>query len=92
MKTCNPAMATIIPDSMIEKLNIRFSVLLTVLKFRFSLVRKYFCMRLMVEREFESLKMPSSTALVCSGVVPCFVGRVVRCSFSTCRYSIRDES
>lgn len=74
---------------MIEKLNILFSVLLTVLKFRFSRVRKYFWLRLMVESWPESLKMDSSRAEVCSGVVPCFCGREVRCSFSTC---VRDQN
>lgn len=35
-------MTTIKPLSMSEKLRMRFSVLLTVLKLRFSRVRKYF--------------------------------------------------
>jgi hypothetical protein len=46
--TCNAAIPTIIRTSTMLKLNIRVSVLLTVLKFRFSRVRKYFCMRLIV--------------------------------------------
>ena len=33
--------------------------------------------------------MDSSRAEVCSGVVPCFCGREVRCSFSTC---VRDQN
>lgn len=43
--TCKAAMVTIMPTPIKLKLNIRCSVLLTVLKFRFSRVRKYFCMR-----------------------------------------------
>lgn len=42
INTCKPAMHTIIKLSTTLKLNIRLSVLLTVLKLRFSLVRKYF--------------------------------------------------
>jgi hypothetical protein len=84
INTCSPAIATIMRDSMTEKLKMRFSVLLTVLKLRFSRVRKYFWLRLIVDSWPEILKMESSRAEVCSGVVPCFVGSVVRDSFSTC--------
>lgn len=42
MKTCSPAIATMNKFSMMLNLKILFSVLLTVLKLRFSLVRKYF--------------------------------------------------
>lgn len=40
--TCSPAITTINPPSIRLKLKMRFSVLLTVLKLRFSRVRKYF--------------------------------------------------
>ena len=83
MKTCKQAMATIMRDSITLRLKILLSVLLTVLKLRFSLVRKYFWLRVMVESWPESLKMDSSRAEVCSGDVPCFDGRLVRSSFST---------
>ena len=43
--TCNPAIPAIIKTSIKLKLNILLSVLFTVLKFLFSLVRKYFCIR-----------------------------------------------
>lgn len=49
MKTCRPAIVTISPLSIKLKLKMRFSVLLTVLKLRFSRVRKYFWLREMVE-------------------------------------------
>ena len=55
MNTCRPAIQTINALSISEKLNILLSVLFTVLMFLFSLVRKYFWLRLMVEREFETL-------------------------------------
>jgi len=42
-------MVIIRPDSIKLKLNILFSVLLTVLKLRFSRVRKYFWLREIVE-------------------------------------------
>ena len=85
INTCNPAIATIIPLSMMLKLKIRFSVLRTVLKFRFSRVRKYFWFREMVDSWPETLKIDSSKADVCSGVVPCFCGRdAERDSPSTC--------
>lgn len=42
-------MQTINPIWIMLKLTIRFSVLLTVLKFRFSRVRKYFWFREMVD-------------------------------------------
>jgi len=67
------------------KLTMRFSVLLTVLKLRFSRVRKYFWLREMVDSWPEILKMDSSSTDVCSGDVPCFDGIcAVRDSFSTC--------
>lgn len=67
------------------KLTMRFSVLLTVLKFRFSRVRKCFWFREMVESWPEILKMDSSRTDVCSGEVPCLEGSwAVRDSFSTC--------
>jgi hypothetical protein len=53
-------MVTIIKPSMTLKLKILFSVLRTVLKFRFSLVRKYFWFRLIVDNCPESLKRDSS--------------------------------
>ena len=75
MNTCNPAMKTIIPLSTTLKLNILASVLFTVLKFLFSLVRKYFWFRLMVERSRDTFKIDSSSAEVCSGEADCFEGR-----------------
>lgn len=66
------------------KLTILFSVLRTVLKLRFSRVRKYFWLREMVDIWPEILKRDSSSAEVCSGAEPCFEGRVTRASFSTC--------
>lgn len=42
-KTCKAAIPTIIATSIMLKLKILLSVLRTVLKFRFSRVRKYFC-------------------------------------------------
>lgn len=48
-------MHTINPLSITLKLKIRVSVLFTVLKLRFSRVRKYFCMRLMVDNWPDSL-------------------------------------
>ncbi len=83
MNTCNPAIVTIIIPSITLKLNIRLSVLRTVLKFRFSRVRKYFWLRLMVESWAESLRIDSSRTEVCSGEVPCLEGSCARCSFST---------
>ena len=62
----------------------RCSVLRTVLKFRFSLVRKYFWFLVMVDSWAESLKMDSSSTDVCSGDVPCLEGSCARSSFSTC--------
>lgn len=76
-------MHTINPLSTTLKLNIRPSVLLTVLKLRFSRVRKYFCIRLMVDNWPDSLYMDSSRADVCSGEVPCLLGSWARVSFST---------
>lgn len=49
MKTCNPAIETIIKLSMTLKLKMRLSVLRTVLKLRFSRVRKYFWLRAIVD-------------------------------------------
>jgi hypothetical protein len=83
MKTCSPAMQTIIKLSITLKLKILLSVLLTVLKFRFSLVRKYFWFLVIVDSSPEILKIDSSNADVCSGDVPCLEGIEARCSFST---------
>ena len=66
------------------KLMMRFSVLRTVLKFRFSRVRKYFWLRVMVDSWPEIFQIDSSRADVCSGDVPCFAGKLTRASFSTC--------
>lgn len=63
-------MDTIIKPSMTLKLKIRLSVLRTVLKFRFSRVRKYFWFREMVDNCDDSLKIDSSSALACSGWAP----------------------
>jgi hypothetical protein len=60
-------------------------VLRTVLKLRFSRVRKYFWFREMVESWPEILKTDSSRDVVCSGELPCLEGRLTRASFSTCR-------
>lgn len=84
MNTCSPAMHIIIKLSMTLKLKILRSVLRTVLKLRFSRVRKYFWFRVTVESWPESLKMDSSRAEVCSGDVPCLAGIEARTSFSTC--------
>jgi hypothetical protein len=63
----------------------RFSVLLTVLKLRFSRVRKYFWLREMVDSCAESLRIDSSRTVVCSGEEPCLEGMAARgASFSTC--------
>lgn len=83
MKTCNPAMAIMNIVSITFMLKILFSVLLTVLKFRFSRVRKYFCCLLRVETWPESFMMVSSTLLSCSTEAPPLVGRLARGSFST---------
>jgi hypothetical protein len=84
IKTCRPAIHTIIRLSITLKLKILLSVLLTVLKLRFSRVRKYFWLRVTVESCPESLKIDSSSADVCSGDVPCLEGIwASRCSFST---------
>lgn len=74
MNTCSPAIVTIMTLSMMLKLNIRLSVLLTVLKFLFSLVLKYFWFRFIVDSAPDSLRMDSSRTDVCSGDVPCFEG------------------
>lgn len=79
------AIAIIIKLSITLRLKILRSVLRTVLKLRFSRVRKYFWLRVMVESWPESLKMDSSRAEVCSGEVPCLEGKLVRSSFSTWR-------
>lgn len=77
-------MTTIKPPSIRLKLKMRFSVLLTVLKLRFSRVRKYFWLREMVDNWAESLRIDSSRMLVCSGEDPCFDGMAARgASFST---------
>ena len=83
-------MTTIKPPSIRLKLKMRFSVLLTVLKLRFSRVRKYFWLREMVDNCAESLRMDSSRTEVCSGDEPCLEGIVARAaSFSTCTRSER---
>lgn len=69
------------------KLMILFSVLRTVLKLRFSRVRKYFWFRDIVESWPEILMTDSSREVVCSGEVPFFEGRSTRASFSTCKGS-----
>lgn len=84
MKTCSPAIATMRPPSMRFKLKILFSVLLTVLKLRFSLVRKYFCCLVNVETCPDIFKSVSSTPPSCSVLAPAFWGRFARGSFSTC--------
>lgn len=85
MNTCNPAILKINPLSIKLNVKIRLSVLLTVLKFLFSRVRKYFWLREMVDSWADSLRMDSSRTEVCSGVDPCFEGIVARAaSFSTC--------
>jgi hypothetical protein len=62
----------------------RPSVLLTVLKFLFSRVRKYFWLRAIVESCAESFRMDSSRTVVCSGEDPCLAGMMARAaSFST---------
>lgn len=77
-------MVIIKPPSIKLKLNILFSVLLTVLKFLFSRVRKYFWLREMVESWAESLRMDSSRTEVCSGEEPGLLGILARAaSFST---------
>lgn len=68
------------------KLMIRFSVLMTVAKLRFSRVRKYFWFREIVDSWPDTLKMDSSRIEVCSGVVPCLEGSWARASFSTCKW------
>ena len=68
--TCNPAIDTIIKPSITLKLKIRLSVLRTVLKLRFSRVRKYFWFREIVDSCADSLKIDSSSAVACSGLVP----------------------
>ena len=89
-------MQTINPLSTTLKLNILLSVLLTVLKLRFSRVRKYFWLRLMVERSRETFMMDSSSAEVCSGEVPFLEGSMAEGdSFSTCKGgegSARDQA
>lgn len=81
--TCSPAMETIIKPSITLKFQIRRSVLRTVLKFRFSRVRKYFWFREMVDNWAESLKMDSSIAEACSGLAPWREGSSARDSFSS---------
>lgn len=82
-KTCNPAIDTIIKPSITLKFQILRSVLRTVLKFRFSRVRKYFWFREMVDSCADSLKMDSSSADACSGLAPWREGSCARSSFST---------
>lgn len=83
INTCRHDIVTIMRDSIMEKLNIRDSVERTVLRLRFSRVRKYFWLREMVESWPESLKRDSSKEERCSGEVPCFEGSSARASFST---------
>lgn len=78
-------MQMIRPDWTRLKLMILFSVLLTVLKLRFSRVRKYFWFRDMVDIWPEILMTDSSSEVVCSGEVPFLEGRSTRASFSTCK-------
>ena len=78
-------MATMKTFSMTANLKMRPSVLRTVLKFRFSRVRKYFWLRVMVLSWPDSLKMLSEMSDVCSGGAPCFAGRAARAPFSICR-------
>jgi hypothetical protein len=86
MKTWRPAMVRISPLSIKLNVKMRPSVLLTVLKFLFSRVRKYFWLREMVLSCAESLRMDSSRTVVCSGEDPCLAGMMARAaSFSTCR-------
>lgn len=77
-------MPTIMQTSTRLKRQILPSVLLTVLKFRFSRVRKYFCMRPTV-LNWPAIRLTvSSSWLVCSGGEPCFCGMFAdRTSFST---------
>lgn len=83
IKTCRPAMPTIIKLSMIEKLKILCSVLLTVEKFLFSRVLKYFCWRVIVLSWPLSLRTEFSRAEVCSMLAPCLEGMLAaRGSFS----------
>lgn len=84
MNTCKHAIATIKPPSIRLKLKILFSVLLTVLKFRFSLVRKYFCCRAKVLTWPYNLSTDSSTPDNCSVEAPAFCGIEERGSSSTC--------
>jgi hypothetical protein len=74
MNTCKQAIETIMALSTMLNLKILLSVLLTVLKLRFSRVRKYFCWRLMVDNWDDNLRIDSSRTEVCSGVEPCFEG------------------
>lgn len=73
-KTCNAPIHTIRPIWIILKCTMRFSVFWTVLKLRFSRVRKYFWLREMVDSWPETLKTDSSRLDVCSGEVPCLEG------------------
>ena len=70
MKTCKHAIATIMITSIKLKLKIRFSVLRTVLKFRFSRVRKYFCCLVKMDTCPDNFNMVSSTPESCSGEAP----------------------
>lgn len=78
-------MQMIRPHWTMLKLMILFSVLRTVLKLRFSRVRKYFWFRDIVDSWPEILITDSSREVVCSGEVPFLEGRSTRASFSTCR-------
>lgn len=72
------------PPSIKLKLKMRLSVLRTVLKLRFSRVRKYFWLREMVDSWPESLRMDSSRMETWSGEEPALLGIwALRDSFST---------
>ena len=87
-KTCSAAMPAIIRTSTSEKLKILDSVLLTVLKFLFSLVLKYFCILLIVLSWPLTLKIVSSSWAVWALSAPPLVG-IVACFCSSSTYSIR---
>ncbi len=76
-------MHTIRPIWIRLKLMILFSVLRTVLKLRFSRLRKYFWFLVIVESWADTFRTDSSRTDVCSGELPCFDGRFTRASFST---------
>lgn len=73
-KTCRAPMQMTMTHWIKLKLTILPSVLRTVLKLRFSRVRKYFWFLVMVDSWPEILYIDSSRAEVCSGEVPCLAG------------------